>query len=167
MGGFTNLEFRPGSAWRYSDGGTNWLADLLTVLYHKDLKAVFQSRVLAPMGIPGDRLSWRSNKYRSATLRGIVRREFGSGISTDVDLMARIGLLLLRDGRWNNTQILLPDDVNRATTHRPWLARLRCVDDEPCSDPPPNRSYGFLFWTNADGRKLWRAARRVLVAGPR
>ena len=31
VGGVTNLEFRPGSAWRYSDGGTNWLADLLTV----------------------------------------------------------------------------------------------------------------------------------------
>ena len=152
VGGITDLQFRPGTAWLYSDGGTNWLADLMTVLYHQDLLNVLRSRVLKPMGIPADRLNWRRNNYRSDLLRGIVRREFGSGISTDVDVMARIGLLLLRDGRWNNTQILLADDVDRATTHRPWLSGLPCIDVEPCEAPLPTEGYGFLFWTNTDGQ---------------
>jgi CubicO group peptidase (beta-lactamase class C family) len=106
------------------------------------------------LAIPNDRLVWRRNQYRSDTIRNnIVRREFGSGISTDVDVMARIGLLLLRDGRWRNTQILRRDDVDRGTTHRPWLSRLRCIssEPEPCGVPPPNQGYGFLFWTNTDG----------------
>ena len=152
VGGVTDLQFRPGTAWLYSDGGTNWLADLMTVLYHQDLLNVLRSRVLTPLGIPADRLNWRRNLYRSDHLRGIVRREFGSGISTDVDVMARIGLLLLRDGRWKNTQILLADDVDRATTHRPWLSGLRCIDVEPCEGPLPTEGYGFLFWTNTDGQ---------------
>ena len=153
MGGITDLGFAPNTAWRYSDGGTNWLADLMTVLYGKDLLDVLQRRVLAPMGIANDRLSWRRNLYRSDRLRGIVRREFGSGISTDVDVLARIGLMLLRDGRWKTTQILRAVDVERATTHRPRLSGLRCLDDEdgPCEAPLPNHGYGFLFWTNSDG----------------
>ncbi len=152
VGGYTNLEFAPGTAWRYSDGGTNWLADLMTVVYGADLQTVLRQRVLAPMGISNDRLIWRTNRYRSGSLRGITRREFGSGISTDVDVMARIGVMLLRDGRWNNRQILRAEDVERASTHRDWLARLPCRgDDEQCEPPLPNNSYGFLFWTNNDG----------------
>jgi CubicO group peptidase (beta-lactamase class C family) len=151
VGGVTNLEFKPGSAWKYSDGGTNWLADLLTVVYDRDLKELFQERVLSPMGIPGDRLNWRLNQYRSVFLRGKVRREFGSGISTDVDVMARIGLMLLRDGWWKNSRILMKEDVDRATTHRNWLSELPCIDSERCDPPPPTDSYGFLFWTNNAG----------------
>jgi CubicO group peptidase (beta-lactamase class C family) len=148
VGGVTPLGFAPGTAWRYSDGGPNWLADTLTVLYGKDLLGVLQRRVLAPMGIPNDRLQWRQNQYRSHLLRGIERREFGSGISTDVDVMARIGLMLLRDGLWKDTRILLADDVNRATSHRPWLSDLRCIDDIACGSYPGNHGYGFLFWSN-------------------
>jgi CubicO group peptidase (beta-lactamase class C family) len=114
-----------------------------------------RQRVLAPMGIPDDRLAWRRNKYRSDTLRNnVVRREFGSGISTDVDVMARIGVMLLRGGRWQSTQILTREDVARATTHRPWLSSVRCIStsEEPCGVPPPNDGYGFLFWTNTDGQ---------------
>ena len=151
VGGVTDLEFAPGTAWRYSDGGPNWLADLLTVLYQRDLKEILRERILAPMGITGDRLVWRDNRYRPKTLRGIVRREFGSGISTDVDVMARIGLMLLRKGRWVNTPILVKEDVTRATSHRPWITALPCVDDEPCDIPAPNEGYGFLFWTNTHG----------------
>ena len=130
VGGYTNLEFAPGTAWRYSDGGTNWLADLMTVVYGADLQTVLRQRVLAPLGISNDRLNWRTNRYRSGSLRGITRREFGSGISTDVDVMARIGVMLLRDGRWNNRQILRAEDVERASTHRDWLARLPCRGDD-------------------------------------
>ena len=123
VGGYTNLEFAPGTAWRYSDGGTNWLADLLTVVYGADLQNVLRRGVLGPLGIANDRLVWRTNRYRSANLRGVMRREFGSGISTDVDVMARIGLMLMRDGQWNNKQILRAEDVERASTHREWLSR--------------------------------------------
>ena len=61
-----------------------------------------RSRVLAPMGIGNSELVWRSNAYRPKTLSvggsAVERREFGSGISTSVDVMAKFGLMLLRDG---------------------------------------------------------------------
>ena len=37
-GGFEPLLFNPGMTWAYSDGGANWLADCLTLIYKRDLK---------------------------------------------------------------------------------------------------------------------------------
>jgi CubicO group peptidase (beta-lactamase class C family) len=161
-GGFEPLRFEPGTAWLYSDGGPNWLADLLTVRYGRDLATVFRSRVLTPMGIGHDQLVWRRNRYRPPRLRGIERREFGSGIWTSVDVMARLGLMLLRDGRWGTTQILPTSYPDLAGAHQGWLSSLPCVDEQRC--PGPNRHYGLLFWNNADGampgvpRDAYRAA---------
>src|SRR3954453_10526629 len=36
-GGFVPILYTPGSAFAYSDGGANWLADVLTSAYHQDL----------------------------------------------------------------------------------------------------------------------------------
>jgi CubicO group peptidase (beta-lactamase class C family) len=150
-GGFGAWQFAPGTRWFYSDGGPNWLADLLTVSYMSDLRTVLRSRVLTPMGIGSDRLVWRSNAYRPTTLHGIARREFGSGISTSVDVMARLGLMLLRDGRWKATQILPETYADLAGAHQAWLAGVGCVDPDPKKCPGANQRYGLLFWNNADG----------------
>ena len=148
-GGFEPLLFEPGTEWLYSDGGPNWLADLLTIRYLEDLQTVFSARVLTPMEIGHDQLVWRRNNYRPPTLHGIERREFGSGTSTNVDVMARLGLMLLRDGRWRTTQILPPTYPDLAGSHQSWLSPLPCADGQRC--PGPNRHYGLLFWNNADG----------------
>ncbi len=37
----------PGAAWKYSDAGLNWLADVLTTVYQQDLAALAQQRVWA------------------------------------------------------------------------------------------------------------------------
>jgi CubicO group peptidase (beta-lactamase class C family) len=55
-GGFGPLLFKPGTGWYYSDGGPNWIADLLTVKFGQDLQTVLRSRVLAPMGIRNDQI---------------------------------------------------------------------------------------------------------------
>jgi CubicO group peptidase (beta-lactamase class C family) len=154
-GGFGTLQFKPGTRWLYSDGAPNWLADLLTVLYQQDLNLVMRSRVLLPMEIAGSQLVWRSNAYRPPTLKvngaDIARREFGSGISTSVDLMATVGLMLLRDGRWKTTRILPAGYAKLAGTPDPSLAGLPCVDSDPKKCPGATDHYGLLFWNNADG----------------
>ena len=95
-GGSSELLFRPGTAWHYSDSGPNWLAECLTLAYRRDMKDLLFDRVFTPIGIKPDDLTWRKNAYRPAEIEGIPRREFGSGISANVDAMARIGLLYLR-----------------------------------------------------------------------
>ena len=150
-GGFEPLLFPPGTAWFYSDGGANWLADLLTVSYMTDLQTLLRSRVLAPMGIGDEQLVWRRNAYRTPTLRGVERREFASGISTSVDVMARFGLMLLRDGRWQFAQILPPTFPDQAGRPGDGLGNLPCLDPDPKKCPGATNQYGILFWTNGDG----------------
>src|SRR3954453_17752642 len=81
-GGFVPILYTPGSAFAYSDGGANWLADVLTSAYQQDMAALFRSRIGSKLGVS---VRWRANAYRPTTLNGVPRREFGSGISASVD----------------------------------------------------------------------------------
>jgi len=100
--------------WDYSDSGPNWLAECLTIVYRRDLEELMFERVFGPLGIGRDDLVWRRNQYRPATLAGVARREFGAGISANVEAMARLGLLLLRGGRWRETQLIPREFVEMA-----------------------------------------------------
>jgi hypothetical protein len=105
-GGYGDLLFAPGSAWAYSDGGANWLADVLTVRHNQDLNELLFLRIFDFLGIGRPELVWRNNASREDTINGIKRRELNSGIETNVDAMARIGYLYLRNGQWETDQLL-------------------------------------------------------------
>lgn len=152
-GGFGKLLFEPGTQWHYSDGGPNWLADCLTLVYQRDPAELMFERVFRPIGIGRGDLRWRNNSYRPHALDGISRREFGAGISANIEAMARFGYLHLRGGRWQDRQLLPRDFVELARRSSPAVAGL------PVLEPPnaPDRfgaapaHYGLLWWNNNDG----------------
>ena len=148
-GGYGSLLFEPGTKWSYSDGGMNWLADLLTTVYREDLNTLLFRRVLTKVGITPADFVWRSHIYREDTLDGIKRREFGSGIKANADALARIGYLYLRDGNWAGEQIVSRGFVDDARTPHPPFTSLP-VSNRP-GDPDASRHYGMFWWTNADG----------------
>ncbi len=148
-GGYTALGFEPGTRWAYSDGGPNWLADCLTLVYRRDLAEVMFERVFAPLGIRRSDLGWRENAYRPRTIEGIPRREFGSGIHANVDAMARIGYLYLRMGEWKGERILPRDFVAAVGRPPEWLPHVPVAD--PRQYGQASRHYGLLWWNNADG----------------
>ncbi len=148
-GGYTRLVFEPGTRWSYSDGGPNWLAECLTRIYQRDLKELMFERVFTPLGITHRDLTWRRHAYRSPRIDGIVRREFGSGISANVDAMARLGYLYLRDGKWKEDRILPASFVQAVRTVDPSLAGLPEADPQHYGDA--SKHYGLLWWNNADG----------------
>ena len=84
-------------------------------------------RVFTPIGISKDDLTWRRNSYRDREIDGIPRREFGSGISANVEALARIGVLYLQRGRWKDKQILDPGFVDLVRTVPPEVKGLPVV----------------------------------------
>ena len=149
-GGFRKLIFAPGTKWAYSDGGPNWLAECVTLAYDRDLNELMFARVFKRLGIKPRDLRWRKNAYRPDRISGIKRREFGSGISANVDAMARIGYLYLRNGCWIKEQLIPRSFVNWCRTTVPWVVAL------PEHDPQKrfgnaSAHYGLLWWNNADG----------------
>lgn len=147
-GGYTELLFEPGTAWKYSSGGANWLAEIITLAYSEDLDTVMFNRVFSPMGITSNDLRWRSNNYRSDLINGIKNREFGSGISANVDAMARIGYLLLRKGQWEGQEIIPNSYVETAVSPVSEFSGLTSLSLKFPNGP---KHYGLLVWNNADG----------------
>jgi CubicO group peptidase (beta-lactamase class C family) len=142
-GGFIEILYAPGTRFAYSDGGANWLADVLTVRYQRDLAALFRDRIGSKIGSV---IGWRTNAYRPATLSGVARREFGSGISASADDMARLGLLLLRNGNWGGQQILTSNCDDRF--RQPPVAGTPVAT---AFTPNADDHYGLLWWNNSDG----------------
>jgi CubicO group peptidase (beta-lactamase class C family) len=105
-------------------------------------------RIARPVGIPDAELGWRTHAYRPATLRGLPRREFGSGLSATARVMARIGLLLLRGGLWRGTRLLPADYLDRARHARPELAGLLNFET---GGPSSLTHHNLYFWNNDDG----------------
>jgi CubicO group peptidase (beta-lactamase class C family) len=147
-GGYVSLLFEPGTQWAYSDGSANWLADVLTNIYHDDLRNILFTRVLTPTGISSTDLTWRSNAYRDDLLNGVKRREFGAGITINANAMARIGYLYLRRGLWAGQRIL-PDEFSELV-QRPDPSILGTPSRDPSNFPQASNHYGVLWWTNAD-----------------
>lgn len=148
-GGYVALLFEPGTRWKYSDSGPNWLAECLTLAYRRDMNDLMFERVFSPIGIAKDELVWRKNAYRPKEIDGIERREFGSGISANVEALSRFGYLYLREGRWRDRQILPKDFVKAASTTDPAVSELPVADADEHGDA--SRHYGLLWWNNADG----------------
>ena len=148
-GGYTELLFEPGTKWSYSDGGPNWLAECVTLVFKQDLNELTFNRVFGPIGISTSDLTWRNNAYRPKEINGIKRREFGSGISANVNAMARIGYLYLRQGRWRNKQIIPESFVDMARKVPQSAGGLPVVKSESYFNASDH--YGLLWWNNADG----------------
>jgi CubicO group peptidase (beta-lactamase class C family) len=153
------LDNDPGTAWAYSDQGLNWLADVLTQSYNRDLKDLLFERVYNGLGIrPTADLVWRDNLLSrpgaggvAGTLNGLPRRELASGINANVNAMARVGLLMLHQGAWGNAQVLSNAAVATAHTPPPEVTSITNIV-QPADYPDATTNYGVLWWTNANGR---------------
>jgi CubicO group peptidase (beta-lactamase class C family) len=148
-GGYEPILFQPGEEWSYSDGGPNWLADCLTHVYQRDLQELMFERVFSPIGIEREDLRWRDNQYRTHEMEGVRRREFGSGIHSNVAAMARLGWLWRNGGDWEGERLLPADYVERASRPLPELLNLPVRNAERY--PEASKHYGLLWWNNGDG----------------
>jgi hypothetical protein len=107
--------------------------------------------------VPAD-IVWRKNAFRPHLLHGIPRREFGSGFSANVNAMARLGYLYLREGRWKDDQLLPPEFIQAIRKPDPALARLPSHAND--SHGQAASHYSMLWWNNLDGtiKRLTRDA---------
>ena len=154
------LLYQPGTTWFYSDGGENWLAEVLTAVFNEDLATVLGTRVWTTLGLNStfgpagggstSDIHWRDNANREQG-PGIHNRELASGMFANANAMARVGLLFLRKGLWaDDKRILTEDFVTTAAT--PVVANASLANPQASDFPGAPANYGVLWWTNANGQ---------------
>jgi CubicO group peptidase (beta-lactamase class C family) len=136
---------QPGTFWEYNDVRVNRLSLALLRRFERPLPGVFAERIMRPIGGSSD---WRWEGYRNSFVEIGGRRmqsvpgggHWGGGVFVHAEDLARIGLLMLRRGRWSD-QVLLPES---------WIE----ASLTPC---PINPQYGFMWWLNT-GRGCFAGA---------
>jgi CubicO group peptidase (beta-lactamase class C family) len=121
------LEFTPGTHWHYSTGDTAVLgriiADTARVSGDKYL-AYLHKQLFDPLGInPVEPGFDAAGRWRAGWQTNTTTRNF-----------AKLGLLYLRDGRWENKRFLSSK----------WVDFVR-------TPSPAYSGYGGQFWLNSDG----------------
>lgn len=126
----------PGSYWEYNDVRINQLSLALLHLFGRPLPEVFREAIMQPIGA-SDQWSWVGYETSWIDLNGKRVQSvpggthWGGGMSIGSFDQARVGQLLLNDGKANGKQVLSPG----------WIERMRT----PCSIVP---FYGYLIWLN-------------------
>jgi len=126
----------PGTFWEYNDVRVNRLSLALLRRFRRPLPEVFAERIMRPIGASND---WRWHGYRTSSVEIDGRMmesvaggsHWGGGIEIHAEDQARIGLLMLRRGRWDGVQVV-PEA---------WIAE----SVRPCALNP---TYGLLWWLN-------------------
>jgi CubicO group peptidase (beta-lactamase class C family) len=109
-------------------------------LFGRPLPEIFHEAVMQPIGASDN---WRWVGYDNAWIDLNGRRvqsvpggtHWGGGVSIGSHDQARIGQMMLDDGRANGRQVISAE----------WIERMRT----PCAIAP---FYGYLIWLNHDGR---------------
>lgn len=130
--------FEPGTHFKYNDVRVNLLAYSLLQVWRKPLPMVLKEKIMDPIGAS---TTWRWYGYENSfvNIDGIMMQSvsggghFGGGLFINTLDHARYGLLFLRKGKWKNQQLISEN----------WIKAIQ----QPSA---ANKSYGFLWWLNAD-----------------
>jgi CubicO group peptidase (beta-lactamase class C family) len=132
----------PGSTFEYNDVRVNILAYSLLQVWRKSLASVLKEKVMDPIGAS---TTWRWYGYENSfvNIDGYSVQSvsggghYGGGLFISTLDQARFGLLMARNGRWKDKQIISERWINSA--HQP---------------SPANLSYGYLWWTKHNNPTL-------------
>ena len=132
--------YEPGTHFKYNDVRVNLLAYSLLQVWRKPLPMVLKEKIMDPIGAS---TTWRWYGYNNSfvNIDGLMMQSvsggghFGGGMFINTLDHARFGLLFLRKGKWKNEQLISGNWVN--AVQQPSAA---------------NKSYGFMWWLNADNR---------------
>jgi CubicO group peptidase (beta-lactamase class C family) len=133
--------YAPGERYKYNDVRVNVLALAALHVWRRPLPEVLRESIMHPIGASS---TWRWEGYNNSwvELDGLKMQastgggHWGGGMFISAHDMARFGYLFLRNGRWNNEQLI----------SQKWIAMAR-------TPGTANREYGYMNWFLNTDRK--------------
>ncbi len=131
--------YEPGTHYKYNDVRVNVLAYSLLQIWRKPLPMVLKEKILDPIGAS---TTWRWYGYENSFVNvdGLKMQSvsggghFGGGMFINTLDHARFGLLFLRQGKWNNQELISSK----------WVKDVQ----KPSS---AKSAYGYMWWNNSEG----------------
>jgi len=131
----------PGTSYKYNDVRVNLLAYSLLHVWRKPLPMVIKEKIMDPIGASS---KWRWYGYENSwvNIDGVKMQSVsggghsGGGFFINTLDHARLGLLFLRNGKWNDQQLI----------SEKWVKMIQKPSDA-------NPSYGYMWWLNNGSRK--------------
>lgn len=142
----------PGSTWKYNDVRVNVLALAAMKVWRKPLPTALREHVMDPIGASN---TWRWYGYENSwvNIDGLRMQSvsggghWGGGMWLSAYDQAKFGYLFLRDGLWENRQII----------SREWIDMAKTPTEA-------NQGYGFMnFFLNNDQERMPSAPRSAYV----
>jgi len=110
------FSFAPGQGYAYSNPGMAMLAYAVTAALrgspHADVRTLLRERIMRPIGVPDE--EWSVGYERTFTVDGLPLVANWGGGAYSARAAAAVGLLMLRGGDWEGTQILPQHAVRRS-----------------------------------------------------
>jgi CubicO group peptidase (beta-lactamase class C family) len=147
--------FPPGTQNQYSNPGMATLSYAITAsLAGGDIRTLLKDRVFDPLGIPEGH--WSIGYGRAYEVDGLKLYANWGGATFTARAAARIGQLMMLQGRWNGRELIRRDIVTRVLTDQQMPRPPRSV-----TDPAP--ASGLAWYVNTDG--IWPEVPRDAFAG--
>ena len=133
----------PGTFYKYNDVRVNLLAYCLLNVWRQPLPQVLKKFIMDPIGAS---TTWRWYGYNNSWVELDGNRmqsvsgggHSGGGLFINTEDHARFGLLFLRQGKWNERQLISQQRINKAT-----------------QSSPSQKSYGYMWWLNKKGTERY------------
>ena len=125
------MESKPGEEFNYNSGYSVLLGGIIQFLESKKTLAFAEELLFTPMGITS--YVWESHK------NDIL--QCGEGLSLRPRDMAKIGLLVLNDGKWGNKQLVSKEWIREST--KPRVQESNFFD------------YGYQWWHHSKNNLQW------------
>lgn len=134
------IDVPPGTRWTYSGGDVALAGAIVARAAKMPLDEFARTRLFEPMGI---RFEWSRNH-----VQGTPIPRAASGLRLTPRDMAKLGQLVLQQGRWGEHQLVPAEWIARATAQQAALPGREF----------PGGSYGYLWWRGTERGHAWVGA---------
>ena len=147
--------FEPGTQYAYSNPGMAALSYAITAsLNGGDICSLLKERGLGPLGVPEQH--WSIGYGKAYEVDGLKLYANWGGATFTARAAARIGQLMMMQGKWNGRELIRREVVKQVLTDQ-RLPR------PPRSSTDPAPASGLAWYTNADG--IWPSVPRDAFMG--
>ena len=136
------VKYAPGKKFQYNSGNALLIGKLISPITGENARVFTEKNLFQPLGIK----NYKWSTYKTGEL------EFWNGLEMLPRDMAKIGLLVLHEGRWNNTQLISKKWMLEST--RSHIAESKYFD------------YGYQWWIRTKENKPWWKSDTTIAAKP-